>query len=306
MRALDIVFFCRPLLLIPVWTVFLLLYDIEYSQSSFPVSQLINLTMISGLTAAGYVINQIYDRRSDSINAKLGFFEPPVSIKVGFGWALYGALILVAAVFAFKHVELAAPYSASALAGVLYSAPLFRGKDRPFAGLALNAIPYSVILWWALAAEPGSVFGVFTQMEAMSALALSSLALALGGIYLITTIPDVEGDRETGKQTISALYGPRTALVAAAGLLFGALVFALFANSAPLYITAALAMSLAAFAIFTSNPGHVLLAAKVPILALSAFVSYQHPLYGVFLLALLALTRVYYRKRFGIVYPKLG
>ncbi len=300
------IFFCRPLLLIPVWTVFLLLYDFEYSNSPFTFEQLLNLTLISSLTASGYVINQIFDRRSDSINNKLGFLEPPISLKLSFAWTLYAALILSSYVFAFNHIELLAPFSASVIVGLLYSAPLFRGKDRPFAGLVLNAIPYSVIIWWALVAQERGAIEAFALMSPTSAQTLSSLVCALGGIYLITTIPDMSGDAKTNKQTIAVRFGPRVALKGAVGLLFGSLLFGVLADSMALYVTAAFATALSVVALLTGKSGHMLLAAKAPILVLSAFVAYQHPAYGVFLLALVALTRLYYQKRFGIVYPKLA
>ncbi len=306
MRVLDLLFFCRPLLLIPVWTVFLLLFDITFAGSRFPVMQLINLVALSGLTAAGYVINQIFDRESDKLNSKLGFFDTPVSLSVTTGWALYGALVVLPFGYTLVHPQLFAPYLASALAGALYSAPPFKGKDRPWSGLALNAIPYSVIVWWALVAEEHGALTAVTQMSPDTAVTLGALATALAGIYLITTVPDSAGDRATGKRTIAVVYGKRGALVGAVFCLSLSLVAGIIVNNPALYSTAAVALALSLIALKSGQSPHVLLAAKVPIVMLSAFEIYRYPYYGIFLLALIALTRVYYKRRFGIIYPQMA
>ncbi len=315
-RALDFLFFCRPLLLIPVWTVFLFLYDISFPEISLlgvhfvggelSTFQLVNLVFLSGLVAAGYIINQIYDRDGDKINGKLGFLEPPVSLSVTGAWVLYVVLAVGALSFASSHVSLLAPYGAALLAGVLYSAPFVRGKDRPWAGLLLNAVPYSVIVWWAVVAEDRGALEVFKDVGAEEMFVLISLALAFAGIYLITTVPDHLGDKESGKRTVAVSYGGKAALRGALGALVGAGVFGALAESPALYLTALLAVVLVIFALRSGDSSHVLLAAKAPILVLSGFECYAHPMYGVFLLALLVLTRVYYKRRFGIVYPQLA
>ena len=170
----------------------------------------------------------------------------------------------------------------------------------------MNAVPYSIIIWGALVVDTRGVSVAFSQITSQTALTLSSLAAALAGIYLLTTIPDVAGDRSAGKRTIAVVYGSNKALVGAILSLALAFVFGIVAHHPGLYLTAAVALALALFALKTGRLSHILLAAKAPILLLSAFEVYRHPFYGVFLLALIALTRVYYKRRFGIVYPQMA
>ena len=50
----------------------------------------------------------------------------------------------------------------------------------------------------------------------------------------------------------------------------------------------------------------VLFAAKRPILLLTLLAGYHYPVYLAFVVALLILTRTYYARRFGMVYPRLA
>jgi hypothetical protein len=48
-----------------------------------------------------------------------------------------------------------------------------------------------------------------------------------------------------------------------------------------------------------------LASAKLPILPLTIAAAWFYPYYALFIIALICATRIYYRKRFGMVYPQL-
>ncbi|MFQ5607462.1 MAG: hypothetical protein ACE5GA_05905, partial [Candidatus Zixiibacteriota bacterium] len=141
MRALDFLFLTRPILLLPVWTVYLLYYDYYLPGSPLESAVLLDLAALSLIMAAAYIINQIYDIESDRLNNKLGFFNPPVELTIRQGWLAFALLNCSALAYAtFARMELLLPLGVIALAGILYSAPPVRAKDRPLPGLLFNAL----------------------------------------------------------------------------------------------------------------------------------------------------------------------
>jgi len=58
--------------------------------------------------------------------------------------------------------------------------------------------------------------------------------------------------------------------------------------------------------VFSLRFNLLMFACKFPILLLTLLAGIHFPFYLFLLLLTIILTRVYYKKRFGIVYPKLG
>ena len=306
MAALDYIFFCRPLLLIPVWTFYLLFVERLYETSLLSFEHIFSITAMTAITAGAYVINQVYDIKTDRINKKLGFFDPPVSLSKRSARALY-ALLTGAPLFvsAITFRELLIPLIIAALVGWAYSAPPLRAKDRPLAGLLFNALPYSAMVWWGVSvASSGSVAPLF-RVSAEEALAVAAAFCAVSATYILTTVSDREGDREVGKQTIGAMLTPKTSSLVSAGFAFLALTLAFIGEFWSVAIAAFFATALATVAAVRNSGKTVLLATKAPILILALAAVYRFPWYGVFLVALIALTRLYYRRRFNMVYPRL-
>ena len=77
MKTLDLLFAARPMLHIPVWTVFLITlhYHHELTGDSFDWRDLLMIVSLNLVFAGAYYINQVFDVRSDAINKKLGFFK---------------------------------------------------------------------------------------------------------------------------------------------------------------------------------------------------------------------------------------
>lgn len=288
---------------VPVWSVYFvsLHYHHRLSHERFLWSDLLILVCLT-LTAAGaYYINQVYDYESDERNRKLGFLQNGlVSAKTAM--ALFIALSVVA-------LGTAVLFSLATFAIILflfvlsyfYSAPPLRLKDHPTGGWLANAFGYGFVI-------PLSVMPDITFHNA-GLLGWDNpfyFFLAVGSIYVLTTLPDREGDMNTGKRTLAVVL-PRGVVIslALAFMLASAWVAYYSGYFALMYISIVSAVPILLCFIIRS-PRMELLSAKLPILLLTLLAGYFFPVYFLFIVAIVFGTRIYYRKRFSVTYPELA
>jgi 4-hydroxybenzoate polyprenyltransferase len=298
----DRYFLARPVLMSPVWTIALLAaahgqYTFNDPLPTWSTRIWAGLTLCFFLYGGVYVFNQIFDIESDRINDKL-YFLPRNIISVGSALIQYAVLTVVALVGSWwmGRVWLYAAV-AIALLGVLYSLPPIRLKDRPFAGLLSNAIGHGTLVYYlgAVLNEPNSV-----PPWGMS----SSYALAVAGVYVLTTIPDRAGDRMSGKITISTRFGPRPAAAIATVFVLAAAILGVVYEQWPLAISAGVSLPFFATAIATDSfcgP-----AVRVALLGLTFFACLVFRPYVFVILLLYLTTRWYYRRRFRVSYPRMS
>lgn len=302
MKLLDYIFAARPLLLLPVWSIFLvcLHYHHELAEITFVWQDFVILTGLTVLTAAAYYINQVYDKESDEKNSKVGFLSKglvrPVTLM-----ALYIIFsVLALSVSVFLSLATFAIFLQLFLFSFVYSVPPLRLKDRPISGLFANAYSFGFLI-------PLSVMPSFSQHTA-GLLGWDNpfyFFLSVLGVHILTTIPDIRGDRATGKKTIGVVLPVRVALLIAMAAFAGAAFVAQASNILPLMVIAIISTTLTLAALVTSKIQIILAAAKIPILLLTLLAGYFYPAYLFFIVALLFLTRAYYKKRFNLVYPRL-
>lgn len=303
MKALDFFFAARPLLHLPVWTVYLvsLHYHHRLAGGSFGLQDLLIMCGLSLLFAGAYYINQVFDSESDRINGKIGFLQNGLLTErklmagylivslIGLGIAPFiGPTTLVLFLFIF-------------VLGFIYSAPPLRLKDRALSGMVVNMMAYGPLI--SLAVMP------HLTMHNSGLLGWDNplyFALTVGATYLLTTIPDRRGDRAIGKRTMSVRFGVRTVLLLALLMLIGAAVLASKSGFPALTIVASVALMLIALALAIPGDKIILVAAKLPLLLLILASGYWYPGYLLFVVALLSGTRIYYQRRFGIAYPQLS
>lgn len=302
-RLGDRWFFARPVLMPPVWTILLLAANPSPAVVPFgglsPFSPRIwaGLALCFLLYGAVYIFNQIFDIDSDRANNKLYFLPLGIlsmrsavaqsmvfaAIAIGGGWFL-GRLWLLCSIIIL-------------LIGILYSAPPFRLKDRPFGGLLANTIGHGTLVYYLgrALADPGAVpvWG-----------ASASYALAVAGVYLLTTVPDRNGDAAAGKRTMSVFLGPCKTSAVAAVCVLGAVVTALIYHLWPVAIAAAVSFPLFFAAVFSAR--FCGSAVRVALLALSFFACLTFWPYFLILVLLYFSTRWYYRRRFRMVYPRMN
>ncbi len=302
MKFLDYIFAARPMLLLPVWSIFLvaLHYHHELAKGIFSWLDLLILSSLTILTAAAYYINQVFDIESDKINKKLGFIQKQL-VSAGILMAMYIIFsVLALSVAVFISTALFIIFLQLFLLSFIYSAPPLRLKDRPISGLFANAYSFGFLI-------PISVMPHINQHNAglLGWDIPLYFFLSVLGVHILTTIPDIKGDKAAAKKTIGVVLPVRVALFAALASFAGAALVAKYSNFLPLLIIAVFSASLALTALVTANTHIILAAAKIPILLLTLLAGYFYPIYFLFVVALLFLTRAYYKKRFNVVYPGL-
>jgi 4-hydroxybenzoate polyprenyltransferase len=303
MKLFDYIFAARPPLLLPVWSIFLvcLHYHHKLAGKTFVWQELIILAGLTVLTASAYYINQVYDKESDEKNSKLGFLQKglvsPVTLMALY--IMFSVLALTVSVFISQATFFV--FLQLFLISFIYSVPPLRLKDRPISGLFANAYSFGFLI-------PLSIMPAINQHNA-GLLGWDNplyFFLSVMGVHILTTIPDIRGDRATGKNTIGVVLPVRVSLFVAISAFLGAAFVAQVSNYLPLMVIAIISATLTLAALVTSNIQVILAAVKVPILLLTLLAVYFYPVYLVFVVATLFATRAYYKKRFNTVYPRLA
>ncbi len=289
MRLLDFCFALRPLVLIPAWSFFVLGWRLYAPSEPFPAGRFAALSLV---LAGAYLANQIVDRETDRLNGKgfflqRGLFTPrtytiaaAVLTVVGLGVAVWGDAaprrILVAA-----------------LLGFAYSVPPVRLAARAGLDLVANAAGYGVLALWIGAGDAKPTW------------AWLGTGLAVAAVFVHTTLLDLEGDAHTGKRTIGVALGPRLSRLLALALAAGAVGLVAPYRSMPLVTaTGVVGALVAANACLPRRvSSQVVCVGGTAAYALAA--AQVAPAYGLALGALVAATRIYYRRRFDLAYPAL-
>ncbi|MBI5267143.1 MAG: UbiA family prenyltransferase [candidate division Zixibacteria bacterium] len=303
MKALDLIFAARPLLHLPVWSIFLvaLYYHHELSGESFGGQNLLMLGCLSLLGAGACYLNQVYDCDSDRMNNKCHFLQRGLvserTMMIGFVATSLLALALsvtISFLAFFICVQLLA-------LGYLYSAPPVRLKDRPIGGFMANAYGIGFIV----------PFAVFPKMQADTAGLLGwdnpfYFFCAVGSIYILTCVSDQYGDAAAGKRTIAVVTGFRVSHLLALLLMLVAALCAFQSEYPMLLGLAIIAAAAIVVACRRQADAAVRLAAKLPIILLTALAGWFYPIYLIFVVVLILVTRIYYARRFGMQYPELA
>ncbi len=303
MRLINYFFAARPLLHLPVWSVYLvsLKYHYQLSGGSVTLENIVIPLSVSMLAAGAYYLNQVYDIRSDMLNKKLGFIKKDlVSVKglVGGFLVLSILALLVASFMSFFILFI---FSQLFVLGYLYSAPPFRLKDRPVAGFFANAYAYGFLVPLAVMPEltihNAGLLGWDNPVY---------FFLAVGAVYLLTTIPDKEGDYLTGKRTLAVLVSTTLVKFLAMGMLLLAAFVAYRSHYEILLWIAMISVIPIFLSVMYPEKSLELFTAKLPILLLTLLAGWYYPYYVVFVVVLILLNRLYYKKKFGLSYPELA
>jgi 4-hydroxybenzoate polyprenyltransferase len=305
LRACDYLFVLRPLILTPAWSFFLLGaregYRSEAARTGtsaghplFPDP--VVFLALTAILGTAYLLNQIFDKETDRINKKVfylaeGFFRARSLVLMALAYFLVAS-------FLFHHTGSIhkMPLIFALLLSLLYSLPPFRLCSRPFLDLAANAAGFGGIAF---------VLGYTVYDPAIGRAAALSIpyVLLVGGIFVITTAMDMEGDRTTGKTTTSVRIGgpasEKLGCVLTACAVLASLVvrhhFATVLCAIPLLIC------VGAYPGGSTWKRSFFVQSSVLVVILAAIAAW--PLYACIILPLVVLARFYYARRFGIIYP---
>lgn len=304
LKLADYFFVLRPILFFPAWTVILIGFlkntgaDLVWPVPCIYWDAGLALVCLSTamLMGSGLIVNQLQDTQTDRLNKKLFLIsEGLVSRRIVVGESV---LLCVAAFFI--------SYLVSPLLTVLFLASLmffiigynyrpFHLKDRPWGSLVANGLMGVFVFAFGWILQPLSVFDLIRDA--------SPYFFYNTGLYLLTTIPDIEGDRNAGKNTLAVRYGiPFT--VSLAALLHGISVITAFLLGDRILLLPAIILSgLYSVLIIRKNSAMVLRTIKLGLFLLALMAGIFFPLYFAVIVLFFILTRWYYKKRFGIVYP---
>jgi 4-hydroxybenzoate polyprenyltransferase len=304
MKALDWIFAARPLLHLPVWSVYLvsLHYHNQLSGESFDRYDLLVLAILSLLVSGAYYLNLISDQETDRLNNKLRFLQDG---KLTVNQLMIGFLItsIVGLTLCWFVTKLAFFICLQLfLFGFLYSSDPFRWKDRPILGLLTNAWTFGFLV--SIIVMPNLTFHNAWSLGWDNPFFFAG---AIGGIHALTTVPDMAGDRLTGKRTVAVAFGRRGAALIAISCL-GFATYVGFRSGFPILSWLAAGSTLLALstAIVPSHRLLLKLAIMAPILALTLYAGIIYPAYLLFIVVLLVATRIYYRRRFAVNYPSFA
>ena len=301
----DYIFLLRPMILIPVWTFFLLgaWHGSRATGTPLDYTRLLSgIVSFTAIVGAAYIINQITDREADKTSGKLFLISHGV-ISMRAAWTQAGilAVISIAAAAILLSRDFIYILLAGAALGAAYSLEPFRLKKRPVLDVLANALANGVLntlAGWAAIGAP---------LEGISILAPYPLAVA--AVHLSTTLADIDGDRACGLRTSGVVVGRRAGMVISTLLMAGSFTIAVLTRNNPAFYASS--VSLLFFIILSvserkrSSGAGILLPAKISTLAYSLAAGFLFPAYIPLLAAVIILTRIYYKKRFGIRYPAL-
>ncbi len=311
-RLVDYLFLLRPTLLFPVWAFLLIGFHRDGFQGlgdlkpilAFPPPLIVGFLAYSLLMGATYVVNQIYDRETDRQNRKL-FLLADGLLPVAGAWA-YTLLLVLASLGLLLGLRDAPGFGhllglwvASGALGFAYSVPPVRLKARPLWDLLANAGGYGVLNVLFGQALAGPLTGSAVRQTV-------PYFLAVGAVFLLTTLADLPGDRATGARTTGVALGPRRTALLAFLLLSSALLSAFLVRCPLVFWTALLAWPLFLWCLWKAEDRtRVTFTFRAAGALFGLLVSVKFPVYLVLGGLTVLAMKLYYRQRFGINYPSL-
>ena len=309
LRPLDFIFFMRPVILIPLWSFILIGY--YHSNNSIQIDkffqhhisfQLIIKSVLSTfIVGTVYIINQIFDRKTDALNKKLFFIPKGIITPHQAKWQSYILVILfVAGSIIFKLDWYYILFNmVLLLLGICYSMPPFQFKSRPGFDLLLNMIGYGGL----------SFFIGWTADKSIShTMLLMSLPyfLFMAAMYINTTMIDYEGDKDSGLVTTGVFLGKNLASLISLIVVIVTLVIGYLQKNWIIFSIVGLSSPLFAIAWLKKERKNFLLSVQIPGWLFVIFLGILYPYFFLLIVCLYLLTKFYYKQRFNINYPRIG
>ncbi|MEE4310696.1 MAG: UbiA family prenyltransferase [candidate division KSB1 bacterium] len=305
LKYLDYFFVLRPTLFFPVWTVFLANY---HANGHFSQMEATSVNYVALLTAAFaitlmmgsmFIINQIRDIETDRKNQKLfivanGYIKPRDAIIEA---VVLGGVSLVLG-FLLSQEFLISLIAVFIVTGIFYNLKPFVWKDKPWPGVFANFLGGMTVAsaGWIAAGSGGWRFTLHAF----------PYAIGLVAVYFLTTLADKKGDIHAGKVTFGVKYGFRTSVYFALLFEIVTVVLSFFLMDMVLFIPALVSLPFFVMAVINQTVNSALKAVKYTVLFASLAVCVVFPAYFVILVLVFYFSKWYYKKRFGLAYPKFA
>lgn len=299
----------RPTLFFPVWTVFLGGYhaktifdpgNASESAGAFHTGLIFAIAiLLSLMMGAIFIFNQITDIETDRKNNKLFFIANNIINKknaTAEGTLLSIIALGIAFIIDYKLGLIFILIFISC--GIIYSFKPFSWKDKPILGVIANFLG-----GWSVAACGWIAAGASNWMFVIHAI---PYAVGLVAVYLLTTLPDIPGDRSANKITFGVRYGQKVTIYWAVGFELVTVVLAFLLHDYILFLPALAAFPLFLIAAAKQNMNDVLRAIKFTVLFASLAVCVKYPVYFAVIVFVFFFSKWYYRKRFDLEYPRFA
>ena len=300
----DFIVLLRPTLLVPVWTFFLLGdFWAKGGFTSHPIIKIrfhtefiISIIAFSLMKGGVYILNQIIDRASDKENKKLfliseGYIRlKSAIIEMVILWIISFSLILK---FPLTYKII---FIISFIMGILYSLPPIQLKAKPFLDLIANAGGYGILNF---------SIGYLTQRGASPTLWFHTIPyfLAVGAVFINTTIPDIPGDKSAGEITTGVFLGEKGALLLSLIFIIGSIASSYLIKDWICLTASVLAFPFFIIAYIHQSMKSVLYSIRITAPILVIITSILYPLFIVVLLCIFLGLKFYYKRRFNFNYP---
>ena len=300
MRLADLFFLSRPTLFFVNWIILILGFHCPGNAPADSLNLWLLMLEYACISGAAVIVNQLHDLESDRANGKLLILDQGL-VSVRAAWTLALGLLLsgigVSLWLGWLNSLLTVGFFV--LSGLVYNLPPLATKNRPWAGMvtlapATSALYLQAALLGGLE-DPGS--GVLHSLP---------ILLACLGVGLLTTLPDREGDRQNGKRTFPVCYGEARTWQLAALFLLASCATGLALGQWVVALPALGALGLTAWGARQPDSSEAGPVSRWSILLQALALVPGWPWFGALMLGFWCAARVYYRRRFGLVYPRLG
>ena len=307
LKTLDYFFVLRPMLFYPGWSSLLAGYLILYkNQFVLAPSQIhalnyvqiaILLILFAAAMGASFLLNQLADVQSDLKNNKLFLISEghiPKKKAIVEVILLSALSLIMAFPFGFAFFLTVAVFII--LTGYLYNFAPFKFKDRSWMSLWANmgmGFLAFVLGWLAIMEE----VSWHLLIDSLPYLFLNT------ALYLFTTLPDVEGDRQAGKKTLSVNYGLKSIIWASFLLYLASAISSFWLEDHLAMIMVFPAFPFFVWTVIRPQVSSTILATKFSILFFAVAICLKIPYYFLLMVVGFFATRWYFKKRFDFDYP---
>jgi len=301
----DYFFVLRPLILIPCWNFLLIGSYLAGARVGFTKEIALGLIIYTFVMGGVYILNQVMDIKTDRINKKLFLISGGyIPLK----WAYLEMIILwiLAIAFSFKFSSTFIIFIfISLLMGILYSLPPIKLKGKPILDTIANGMGYGMINF-------GVGWLIFREFDWSMFLKFLPYFLSISAVFINTTVVDIEGDRKTKELTTAVFLGENISYIISSILITGAIVTAFILQDLICLIPAIISFPLF---IYTAvyffiknriNRKFTIASFRLPGLVFTLITGFLYLPYFLLLIVVLIGMRIYYKNRFGMLYPTLA
>ena len=312
--SLDSFFLIRPTLFFSVWVMVAIgMYSAEMNFKEFPVWILefswgtfflfIGLTLICAST---FILNQIEDLESDKINQKLflvgNYIDINKSISISKVLAVLGFIVS----FFSNYLSALLILFIFLIWGIFYNKKPYNWKDKPMLGWISNSC-IGILLYFVgwLHINSNHLGSISTFFNLNMILFMLPYIICFSSVSLLTTLPDIKGDKKVGAKTFPIAYGINVTLLLSLGMIIIAFLLAM-KNKDPLGSTSIIvSLPFFIYSTFRHHDKDILRSIRYPIFILNFFTLTIYPLLFIPVVCFFYLSKYYYWHRFNLHYPTL-